>query len=131
MIVIEKLFKILTIVSFLIITTSGEHISAPFGLFIIFGLFSGGIETLKALFYVVIIVLIIVSTIVRFSHKEDLLIFISSGLFFCIPIVMRISYLENEVDTMFYTTAGIFVIIYSITLFKIYNRKSQLISDKA
>lgn len=130
-----KILKLLTVLSFLIITFSTEHIGGQFGLYIILGLFSGGIGTLKALFYVMIILLIILSNIVSFSKKIDFAIFTISGIFFCIPIIMHISYLiskmKNRGDTVFYITTSIFLVFYIATLFKIKENNKVLFSKTA
>lgn len=122
-----KVLKTATVLTFLLIHFSTEHIGGFFGLFIFFGLFSGDINAFKALIILLPLITFTISAFKPFKFPLDYYLFLIGGLILSIPIVMHtyyvISKMPNRGDTIFFITTLIFLATYLFTLF--YIKKSR------
>ncbi|MCR8667248.1 hypothetical protein NO995_06120 [Aestuariibaculum sp. M13] len=124
-----KILKILTVISFLLITWSGPHIGGPFGLYLILGLFGNISSIIQAGVILVILILFLYNSYKSF-HKYDLHLFLIGGIILMIPICSHIytvlTQYQNKGDKIFFLTLIPFLFSYSVTLFKIYKQKMEL-----
>ncbi|GAA4305841.1 hypothetical protein [Aestuariibaculum suncheonense] len=127
-----KILKILTVISFLLITWSGPHIGGPFGLYLILGLLGNISSIIQAGVILVILILFLYSSYKSF-HKYDLYLFLVGGVILMIPICSHINtvftHYKNKGDNVFFLTLIPFLLLYGITLLKIYKQKMKFNSN--
>lgn len=111
-----KLFKLLTIVFYLLITFDTGHIGGQFGTFLVLGLISGGINSILALVLLLILILFVVS--VFKPYKRDFYVFLFGGALLCIPVFTHNNFYPRF-NKLFWITAFVFLLFYVLTLIKI------------
>ena len=130
---IIKIFKILTVLSFLLITFSGNHLGGQFGLYIFIGLFSGFYLAIPAALILFVLMIFLYSSFKQLRNK-DLYIFTVGGMILMIPIIAHIIFIltnmKNRGDFIFYTTLLPFLTFYGLTLFMIYRENKQIKNPK-
>jgi hypothetical protein len=130
---ILKILKILTVLSFLMITFDSGHLGGQFGIYIILGLFFGFQEAILAALFLIILALFLLSSFKNLKTK-DLYIFIIGGLILMIPIIAHIRFLlitmKNRGDKVFYLTLLPFLTFYGLTLFKIIRENKKMKNSK-
>ncbi|MDE5417316.1 hypothetical protein L3049_04780 [Labilibaculum sp. DW002] len=122
-----KILKIGTVIAYLLITWSGDHIGGTFAYYIIFGLFSIYTILISAIFLTVLIAFLFSSY--KAFKKYDLHVFMVGGLILFIPII-RYSYLviseyKSRGDDTFFLTLIPFLLLYGITLFKLHKQSNH------
>lgn len=115
-----KIFKLLTVLSFILITFDTGHIGGQFGLFIILGFLSDYNDILISTLTVAILIGFIINSFKPFKPKFDFYLFFLGGFVLFIPIIMHLSFLfsknKNIIDEDFYITTTLYFVIYGITL---------------
>jgi len=130
---ILKILKILTVISFLLITFSGRHIGGQFGIFLYLGLFSDFKNLIPVALILMILMMFIFSSFKQLN-KIDLYIFIIGGMILMIPIIAHIRFIfinmKNRGDNVFYMTLLPFLTFYGLTLYKIIRENKKRKNSK-
>ena len=125
-----KILKLLTVISFVLITFDTGHIGGQFGLFIILGLLSDYKDIIISALILSILLIFIISSFKRFKPKLDFYIFLFGGFSLLIPIIMHMYFLfskiKTRIDATFYLTATLYLIIYGITLLNVFNKQKTV-----
>lgn len=123
-----KIFKILTVLSFVIITIDTGHIGGQFGIFIILAYFSDFKDILISILFSSILITFLISCFKNLKTKIDLYLFLVGGIVLFIPITKHILFLITKVrsDVIFYITGLIFILFYSYTLFLIRKNRKKI-----
>jgi hypothetical protein len=112
-----KILKILTVISFLSIIINGEQIG-PIGLFILYSIFQSNI-------FVSIVAILCLLALITFIYsiikpiKSEFCVFSIGGSLLMIAIIHCMIFLVNDEASFLFTTL-IFIIIFTMTLIKIY-----------
>ena len=124
---ILKVLKLLTVLCFISITFDTGHIGGQFGLFIMLGFLSDFIGFIISSLSSIILFLFIISSFIPLSPKLDLYIFLWGGVLLLIPIIVHLYFLFSKIriDTPFYFTVSLYLILYGITLLKIINLRKE------
>lgn len=120
-----KLFKLLTVISFVFITLDSGHIGGQFGLFIVLGFLSDYKDIIISFLTTLILIIFIVNSFKSFKPKIEYLIFLIGGIVLLVPIIMHINFLfsKNRNDDSFYITTLLYLFFYGTTLYFIIKRK--------
>ena len=126
---ILKILKILTVLSFLLITFDTGHIGGQFGSFILLGFLGDYKGILASILITIILIYFIVSSIRFFKPKVDFYLSLLGGVLLFIPITIHIKFLlsKGRSDRVFYFTTLIFLVFYGFNLYKISKQKDLVI----
>lgn len=126
---ILKILKILTVLSFLLITFDTGHIGGQFGSFILLGFLSDYKGIMASTLITIILIYFIVSSIKFLKPKVDFYLSLLGGLLLFIPITIHIKFLlsKDRSDSIFYFTTIIFLVFYGFNLYKILKQKNLVI----
>lgn len=126
---ILKILKILTVLSFLLITFDTGHIGGQFGSFILLGFLGDYKGILASILITIILIYFIVSPIRFFKPKVDFYLSLLGGVLLFIPITIHIKFLlsKGRSDSVFYFTTLIFIVFYGFNLYKISKQKDLVI----
>ena len=123
---ILKILKIFTVISYLFIMRTGDHLGGAFGYYLIFGLL-GNISTilLSALFLTILTVFLYSSF--KPLNKNELYVFLLGGVILIIPVLSHfctvLTQFKNRGDNLFFLTLFPFLVLYGMTLFLICRKK--------
>lgn len=126
---ILKIFKILTVMSYLFITFDTGHIGGPFGLYIILGLFWNISSILLSVLFLTILSVFLYSSFKPFK-KNELYLYLFGGFILLIPVLSHINIVltqfKNRGDNRFFLTLIPFLFFYFMTLFIIRRQKHKI-----
>jgi len=126
-----RIFKALTIISFLSIMLKGEHVGGPLGFFLLLGLFQcDNLLMLIASIVCISVLAIFVYSIFRPFGRRDFLLFVIGGIILFLPIGWLVIYLIGHPDFIeplpFLMTLLLFIIFWIVALVWIHKTdKSQ------
>lgn len=122
-----KILKILTVISFLVITVSGPHIGGQWGMYLLYFLFDWSIYTLYSIVTLSTLLVIIINAFRPFNRRCQY-IFLLGGIVLFIPIINTHiqGFKTSNFDKGFIITSSIFITFYIITLYNM--RRKHLTS---
>lgn len=123
---ILKILKIFTVISYLFITWTGDHLRGAFGFYLILGLLGNISTILLSVLFLTILTVFLYSSFKPFK-KNELYVFLLGGVILFIPILSHfytvLTQFKNRGDNLFFLTLFPFLILYSMTLFLISRQK--------
>jgi hypothetical protein len=122
-----KILKILTVMSFLVITVNVPHIGGQWGMHLLLFLFDWSIYTLFSIITLTILIAMIISAFKNFKAKDQSF-FLLGGIVLFMPIIETYikGFKTSNFDKDFIITSSVFITLYLITFINI--KKEQLTS---
>lgn len=125
---ILKILKIFTVISYLLIIWTGDHLGGIFGYYIILGLFGDISTILLSVLFLIILTVFLYSSFKPFK-KNELHVFLLGGVILIIPVLSHfytvLTQFKNRGDNRFFLTLFLFLILYGMTLVSIGRQKKN------